>query len=357
MRRRFKLVAALVLLAAAVGVGAYLLLAPDADLAAAAAAAARRDFRGAAGHLDRYLLRRPGDPGARLLAARAARRGGDFEAAAAHLRVLAQRPGGTDPALVLENRLLSAQKGSVVEINSLMAAHAGGADAAFVAEAAAVGVLRALDPNPGPRLTPEADAAPLLATGRRAAELWLGLRPGREDRAAGLVWRGRMRYLGGDQPGALADLREALELDPRSLDARFHLALVVAHSSPQEAVAHLAVLRDRRPDDPRVRFGAATTYRALGRLDEAAKILDEMLADNPDDVQALTERGNVAVDAGRAAEAEALLLRARKLAPKDRQVPLALSRCMRAAGRPDKVKEYLDLFRQLAAEQGVPTGQ
>jgi tetratricopeptide (TPR) repeat protein len=356
-RRRPKLLAALVLVVG-IGVGAYFILAPDADLKAADAAVARRDFRKAAEHLDRYLRRHPDNLDARLLAARTARRAGDFAAAVAHLEYAGQQPG-PNPAVVLESRLIAAQRGDLEKIESLMAAHVDGPrspETPLVAEAVAVGVLAVLSPVPGSGTPIGSRGDALLPVGRRAAEVWLELRTGREDRAAGLVWRGRLRQLAGDHPGGVADLRAALALEPESFDARFRLALSIAQSEPGEMAEHLAVLRRRHPNDPHVWFGLAAAYRMIGRVEDAAAILDEALAANPNDRDTLVERGNLAVDAGRAEEAERLLLRALELAPNAPETHLALSRCMQLTGRADKVKEYLDRFRQLDAERKPPTG-
>lgn len=326
------------------------------DRAAADRALAHRDFQTAGDHLDRYLSTHAGDGSARLLAAQIARRSGNYAAAADHLRQCSQEPGQS-PAVELERRLLAAQQGDLREIGSLMQEYGKGSrtpETALVAEAVAVGILGKLPP-PGadPNIPPA--AAPFVAVARQAADLWLELRTEPKDRAAGMVWRGHLAALGGDHAGAVAGLRRALELDPDSFDARFYLALAVLQTDPAQTAEHLAALRNRRPNDPRVRYALASCYRALGRLDAAAKLLDEALAANPNDVSALVERGNAALDLGRTGEAEQFLTRALQIAPNAAPVHLGLSRCFQLSGRPEKAKEHHDRFLQLTPPK--PAGQ
>ena len=62
-----------------------------------------------------------------------------------------------------------------------------------------------------------------------------------------------------------------------------------------------------RPED---RLASATAARHLLELERAAELLDALLADDPDDGEALLERGLVEAYAGRHEEADALLRRA-----------------------------------------------
>ncbi len=165
------------------------------------------------------------------------------------------------------------------------------------------------------------------------------------------MWRGRLYGFANDSARARADFRKALELDPDHLDARMYLALSVAQELPEEAVAHFHRLCQQYPDNKVARFSLASTRRALGQLEEARQVLDEMLASNPNDVSVLIERGYIALDTQRVEDAERWLRRAVELAPSDARSHLALSCCLRVAGKETEAKHYQDRFQQLEAEQ------
>ncbi len=337
-----------------VAVGSYLIAArKHPDVAAAEESLDRRDFETARKTLDRYLKAHPGDVDARVLAARAARRSGDVDGAAAHLWNV-PRHRARHPAVELEQRMIAAQGGDVHEMNSLFMTYVDSEDAPetpAVAEMVALGVLHILNPVPGTGQILPAESAPLLTLGRRSADRWLSLRHRPQDRAAGFVWRGRLSQLAGDHSAALDDLRRAVELDPDSFAAQFHLAIAITTLDPQEAASHMSCLLDRRPDDATVRYSLVNLYRVLGRLDEAGKLLDPLIAANPADVAALVERGSLAVDAGRHTEAEPLLLRAVGLHPDYSKAHLALSRCLHLSGESVRAKQHYDRYQKLEAGQ------
>jgi cytochrome c-type biogenesis protein CcmH/NrfG len=105
-----------------------------------------------------------------------------------------------------------------------------------------------------------------LALARRAADLWLRLRPSQADQMQGLVWRGRLHLFALEQAEAQAALRKALELDPDHFEARLQLALAVTQEAPAEAAAHLQLLRDRHPKNNHVRLLLATHRRVVSYL-------------------------------------------------------------------------------------------
>ena len=111
----------------------------------------------------------------------------------------------------------------------------------------------------------------------------------------------------------------------------------------------MTILLNKNPNDEQVAFRLATAYRGLGRLDEAERLLDQMLDENPREISVLVERGLVAMDRSRLAEAERFLFQAFKLAPNVPEVNLALSQYMQLRGDTAKVKEYRDRFDRLEA--------
>jgi tetratricopeptide (TPR) repeat protein len=166
-----------------------------------------------------------------------------------------------------------------------------------------------------------------------------------------LVWRGRLYILLRDKSKAHADFRKALELDPTDFDAHMFLGRSIAQESPQEAALHFQTLWEQHPDNNLVRSSLAFTRRALGQLDEARQLLDDILADNPNDVSALISRGYVAMDLLQYDEAEQLLRRAVRLAPDESQGYAALQACLRLEGKKAEAKHYHDRFEELEAER------
>jgi tetratricopeptide (TPR) repeat protein len=103
---------------------------------------------------------------------------------------------------------------------------------------------------------------------------------GEEDRLTGLqsipndesswVARGIAR-LPEDHEGALADFREALDLNPRSHDALQNMAHVYSErlNRPEQAIQYLDELLAISPDDARTRVTRGVLYARLERRDEA----------------------------------------------------------------------------------------
>ncbi len=318
----------------------------------------RREFEAALDHLEWCRGGPFVGPEARLLGARAARRMGAFTAALLRLEEFKERYGPT-PACELEERLLAVQGGDLAEGRALLDAWADRPDAEqtpLVLEAFVVAALPRLAPDPAAPGEQESDPED-EARAMDAAERWLRLRPGREDRAQGLLWRGRLFNLRGDADRAEADFRGALALIPNHVEARVLLAEAVARRSPEEAVARLRELHEADPKDARVRSDLAGAVRRLGRFDEARRLLDGVLAENPDDVSALVERGLLDLDERRPADAEPRLRRAFALAPRLAATNLALSRCLQMAGRGEEAKLYHDRFEEIEAERARKRGQ
>jgi len=189
----------------------------------------------------------------------------------------------------------------------------------------------------------------LVAAARTALDLWGRSRPGLADQVQGLVWRGRMHVLTQDHLRAVADFRAAVALDREHFEARWYLCTAVAQKAPEEALAHLRILRERYPENQQVCLVLASVCRNLGHLEEAGQMLDAFLAANPNDVSALLDRGKTALDAQQSADAERWLRRAETLAPNEAEVNLALSRCLRLAGRAQEAQRYLDRFHEIEA--------
>ncbi|MSQ96911.1 MAG: tetratricopeptide repeat protein [Gemmataceae bacterium] len=343
---------ALLLLLPVLGIVAYIVgivFVGSSEYRAAQEALERRDFRQARLHLEQYLEVRPGNLDARLLAAQTARRDGNFAASGQHLHIYAQQAGAST-ALDLEQRLLRVQQGELGEIDALQASIGAPPRSPrdfLIMEALVESSLLAVKQKsiPGSAVASnDADRATLLV------DQWLQLRTGKIDKTQGFVWRGQLHESANDHAKARADYRQALELSPDSFQARMFLAVALFYPAPEEAAAHLQVLRARDPKNDHVRFSLATVQRNLGQLKEAGQLLDELLNAHPDNIQYLIERGYTALNAHQTDDAERFLRRALAVGPDAPDVHLALSGCLELAGKTAEAKYYHERGRQLDNE-------
>lgn len=320
---------------------------------AAQAALDRRDFHQAGAHFDQCLQAWPRDPSVRLLAAQTARRRGDLDEARRHLEAHASQKTQADER-GLEYQLLFIQEGDLAQADRLLARcvnDPSGRDAHLVLETVIEAKVKLLTQahNTGMTLV-EGPAGEERTRAERAIELWRQHRPGSADQAQGLVWRGKIQLLINLQE-ACADFRQALELDPNHLDARLHLAIALVEYDAVEAVGHLEILRRREPRNVQVGVSLAASLRAVGRREEAERILDDILDANPDHAIALLERGKTAVESGRPQDAERFLRRALARTPDAPFVHLALSRCLHLAGKLDDAKFHQQRYNEIESER------
>jgi tetratricopeptide (TPR) repeat protein len=307
------LVAAVVLTAA--GAVVRQRRATDAILREGEGALASHDYAKARERFGKYLEERPRDPRGLLLAARAARQAREFYEAGELLK-RCREMGGDAEAIATEEALAEVQRGKRAPTPELRERGRRGDELAL----AILEVLIQYD----------------LDTYRLNLALdeltrYLDARP--HDLNAlvgrGYVWE-RFLYFA----DAVADYRRAVAAHPENETARQRLAatLLVA-GTPGEALEHFEWLAGKYPERRDIKLGKARCLRRLGRPEEAARLLDELLAEGPSDAEALGERGQIELDSDRPAAAELLLRRALAAAPHDRQVNHSLAQCLRAQGR------------------------
>jgi tetratricopeptide (TPR) repeat protein len=130
------------------------------------------------------------------------------------------------------------------------------------------------------------------------------------DNVEALANRGRVyeRTTGGVD--AIKDYRRVLKLRPDRDDVRLSAALILVIDNPDEARREFEYLLEHQPDNPEVLLGLAQAYHQLGDLDKPRPLIDAVLAKDPDNSKALTEKGLLAIDTGNIAEGEALLRKA-----------------------------------------------
>jgi tetratricopeptide (TPR) repeat protein len=321
------------------GVGAVFLWAQY-HLDAARGALDRYAFDEARRHLDLCMKVRPGSAAVHLLAAQAARRCDAYEEAGQHLATCIEI-GGMTEATSLERLLLTAQQGNLSGVEGRLQARAadeGDPEAVLVLEALAKGYVNCFWRS-------HALVCLNILLGRQPrhpqavlmrARLW-------EDRARkGEVERDR---------DALRDYEQAVELSP-TFEARLGLAGALYRvGRPWDALREYERLRPARAAHPDVLLGLARCRYALHEVDEARRLVDELLGRHPDHAAALLERGRLGLHAGQLAEAEGWLRRAAEAAPRhDCEALRALGRCLEAQHKTEDARRCLDRLGEREAD-------
>lgn len=171
------------------------------------------------------------------------------------------------------------------------------------------------------------------------------------DAAQAAAWRGELAFREGILDVALRHFREAVEAAPGNEQARLRLAEVLIQYGPAEGKAHLEFLKKKKPDSRDVLIRLARCHRELGEFEEAAKILDDLLARSNRDIAALIDRGRVALDIQQIDEAEQWFRKAETLGPELREVHLGLARCLHLAGKATEAQAYRE--KVVRADEGV----
>lgn len=300
---------------------------------AARQAIERRDFEEAHAHLALCLDIWPRSGETHFETARAARRAGRYAEAERHLKTCKELkwvPQATD----LEYVLLQIQRGNL-KTNEVIAedwVKRDHPDSVLILEALAQGYLKNYD----------------LIKAIQCLNLWLEKEP---HTVQALIWRGdayeRMRRL----DDAIADYRQAVELDPDNEDARRLLgASLLSSHHAVDAVAHFEWLYARRPGDPAIILGLGRCKYEIGQSEEALRLLDLALEANPRDPQALGERGKLALQLGDVAKAESCLRKAADLAPYEEEIVFSLVSCLEQQDKAQEAKTWRARLTQIEAD-------
>jgi tetratricopeptide (TPR) repeat protein len=285
-------------------------------------------------HLEDSLRLWPDDPASLLLLGRASRRLGAFEDAQQYLdqcNRLARRDGPLADELALERVLLQAHRGEVDAVGAVCESfvrqnHPG---TPLILEALADGFIRQVR----------------LGDAQLCVREWLKRQP--ENPQAHFL-QARLYDTFGGLRDAASSFRHVVELDAERDDARLELAgLLVTLAQPSEAAPHAAYLASQHPRNVRVRVLLAQCREALGQPEEAVRLLDEVLAQEPHFGPALAERGRLALADGQAAEAEGMLQEACLLQPGDARALYQLELCFTRQGKTDAARECSARMKQL----------
>ena len=337
LRRRLVFWAAGSFTLAALGLGVLeFFVWPAAALRDAEAALRRHDVAAARAALDRYLARRPRDRQALLLAARAARREDACADAERFLTACEQASGPTD-ASRLEWALLGVQQGDFGGDEDALRAAVGRdhPDAPAILEALAKGY----------------DVTFRWPHALEAVNRLLELQP---DHTPALILRGTILARRRQEQPALADFRKAVGRAPHSAAAHAALAALLNRlGQTREAIYHYQMAQRLRPASPATRLGLARAFTDAADLDEARRPLDELLAARPQHVDALVERGRLALRQDRAAEAEPFLARAVRAAPWHRDGQQLRQRALKELGQSKAAEDCAARLAELKAEDAL----
>jgi len=283
-------------------------------------------------HLTACLAIWPNDPQTLLLASRAARRAGNHNEAEQHLRACERLvPQSSD--VVLEWSLLRAASGDLddqLEEYLQQQVQRDPALVALVGEALTEGYARVYR----------------IYEAFLCVERWLKLQP---DNVQALYLRGRVHTQTGKLQKAVPDFHRVVELDATRSDARRLLALGLIESGRYaEALVHLDELHRRLPADPNVVVQQARAYHGLQQTQQARRLLDGVLAEQPGLSSALRARGEIELLADQPVRAEGYLREAAKAAPYDYQIQYSLLRALTQQG---KEKEQEAKAQRAAVDQ------
>ncbi|HLJ93551.1 MAG TPA: tetratricopeptide repeat protein [Gemmataceae bacterium] len=285
-------------------------------LAIAEQALRRQDLESARQYLQRCLQIWPSSPRAHFLATQTARRL-DSCAEAEHYLVDYERRYGETEESRLEWLLLGVQQGDLAgELSYLQSlVDAKHSSTPLILEAMAKGYLR-------------------VARWASMLVCLNGLLQSEPTNPRALLLRGKRSEGIHDLERAARDFEHVLELVPDCSEARLRLAETLHQQGRvREAVAHFEMLHQQDPTNRAVLLGLARCRFEAHELDQAGEFLDTLLAARPDDVDALVERGRLAMSRRRRNEAEPHLTRAVALAPWHREAFRLLQNCLEASGK------------------------
>jgi tetratricopeptide (TPR) repeat protein len=275
----------------------------------------------------------PIDPAVLRRAARAARRARVYGDAEISLEKY-QQVRGLDEASSLEALLLSAER----DIDAVADACRRRVDenrpeAPLVLEAAADGYLRQFR-------IPEA---------RVCVDRWSKIEP---ENAQVFSLQGRLHLDYEHDPAAAAEsYRRALQLDPEHEEAHLGLALASLQRKDYAGAAeHLEYLRHCQPDNLRVQVGLADCRDALNDRAEATRLVDGVLAQEPQYAPALALRGHLAMEEGDYPAAETWLRQAVALDPSNHQARYNLILCLSCNDKPGEAQVEGRRLRQWEAD-------
>ncbi len=294
-------------------------------------------LKAARDHLAVCLRYRPGSTDALLLAARTARRLSAYDDAELLLKQY-QDKGGVLEEVTLERALVRAQRGDVKPVEAFLTHQVDHEhpERPLILEALSYGYIRSFQ----------------MPRAFQCLAQWLFLEPGN---TGAWVLRGQVNRLLSRYEESMADYRKALELDPANDEARQNLAELLIYSHRAEEANRLFEdLLTRRPGNAALTLGLARCLVELGGDERAARarqLLDQLIAEQPDNFQALSERGKIELETGDPKQAEKWLRAAVTAAHFEYEPIYNLYRCLVQLGRKDEAKALEAEFKRIEDDQ------
>ena len=282
-------------------------------------------------HLKSCLKVRPQSVDTHFLAARTARRLHLYEEAKAHLS-LCEKLGGLPEVIALEQALIRVQHADLESEGFLWACvEKDHPDKLLILEALALGYLQMYRFN----------------NALAALDLWLKDQP---NALQAYVWRAELhkRLSSSEYTNAIQDSEQALALDPNCDLARLNLAEVLLHKNrARDAAVQFASLIERQPGNVAPVLGLARCKHLLGETEEAGKLFDRLLRDNPENPEILSESAKLLLSMKQFSDAEQRLRTSLRLAPYEREALFDMSRCLELQGRKAEAQKYLDEYNRV----------
>ena len=152
---------------------------------------------------------------------------------------------------------------------------------------------------------------------------------------------------------AEADLRRAVTLSPNLVDAQFELAQVLRESKrPDEAIQHYDKCLSDMQLANQARIGRGISLKMIGQINAAREQLQQVIADNPELVDASYELGLLELEAGNATSAVEHLQRACKLNPTKLEMRYGLFQALQMCGRSeDAAREMVFVEKARASSE------
>jgi tetratricopeptide (TPR) repeat protein len=287
------------------------------SLQAAENALAESDLEVAQEHLQKYLRARPKDSSALLLAVRIDRRRGDFQAFEQDLTSYEEIEGPT-AAGDLEKQLLQTQEGNLTAEEALKRR-------AAIDQGNALVIFEALGQG--------SVLAVRLPEGIEYLNQVIQKQP---TNVLALYWRGRAWESWNQFEKAIEDYEKALAIRPSFDRARQGYAECLNRvGRVREAVGQYEVSHRRLPANSKIILSLAGCWEDLHELEKARAMVEELLASEPENIPALVERARIELRSGRLAQAEEIVDRVIKLAPRNRDIHLVKQLCLESQGKDD----------------------
>ncbi len=126
----------------------------------------------------------------------------------------------------------------------------------------------------------------------------------RQERSQAFFRKGTLCRERQDWPEAAAAYEQVLQEEPDCLEARVNLGnIYYMMGKPQEAIRHLEICLQHKPNHPTALFNLAKTQLALNQCEKAVSTLDQLLIQDRRDWWAWLMRGDAADKLGKPQEA------------------------------------------------------